>query len=166
MKKSKKNMSLAVIVLLALLSLGKELLKKDRNGDFSATEMEITPAVVDGDSITKNIRLYGIDAPEFDQKYGKSAKKFLNGLVKNKRVVCFKHSRDRYNRIVAECFADGENVNAAMVRNGYAWAYRQYGDDFGKLEDQARKNKLGLWRDDNPTPPWEYRKQKRKENNK
>ena len=165
MKKSKKKMPLAVIVLLILLALCRELIKKGKYDDFSATEMEITPAVVDGDSIAKNIRLYGIDAPEFDQKYGKSAKKFLNGLVKNKKVVCFKHSRDRYSRIVAECFADGENINAAMVKNGYAWAYRQYSDDFVELEKQARKDKLGLWKDDNPTPPWEYRKQKRQNNN-
>ena len=58
---------------------------------------------------------------------------------------------------------DGTDVNLEMVKRGYAWAYRHYlrglyASEYLDAESEARAKKLGLWQDDNPTPPWEFRR--------
>jgi len=50
-----------------------------------------------------------------------------------------------------------------MVTEGWAWAYRKYlgrphSSDYMGAEERARARRLGLWRDANPRPPWEFRK--------
>lgn len=61
---------------------------------------------------------------------------------------------------------DGQDINLEMVRRGYAWAYKQYlrrpyASAYIEAEREARGKRLGLWRDDNPTPPWEFRHKKK-----
>ena len=45
-----------------------------------------------------------------------------------------------------------------------AWVYRKYTNDKAlyELESKAKKEKLGLWLDKKPIPPWEWRRGKRK----
>jgi hypothetical protein len=54
---------------------------------------------------------------------------------------------------------DGVDANAEQVKLGMAWAYRQYLTDpsIADLEDAAKASKSGLWADENPTPPWDFR---------
>ena len=64
---------------------------------------------------------------------------------------------------MARCGSSSVNVNAEIIRVGYAWQYRKYCkaafcDDWLKIEGQTRKAKIGLWDDLNPVPPWEWRK--------
>ncbi|MGZ8525038.1 MAG: thermonuclease family protein, partial [Chitinophagaceae bacterium] len=67
--------------------------------------------------------------------------------------------RDRNKRTIAIVFCNGENINLAMIRNGYAWHYKKYSADcnYAKAEEQARINKKGLWQMSKPLPPWEFR---------
>jgi hypothetical protein len=67
--------------------------------------------------------------------------------------------RDRYGRVVGRVLVDGTDVNAEQVRQGMAWAYRQYLRDTTllTLEKEAREAQRGLWVDPHPMPPWEYR---------
>ncbi len=67
---------------------------------------------------------------------------------------------DRYGRTVARINCDGTDANAEMVRSGMAWAFTKYLTDpkLKVLEDQAHEARLGLWRDAQPVPPWEWRK--------
>lgn len=126
--------------------------------------------VKDGDSIVllKNkrqyeIRLVNIDCPEHNQAYGTQARIFTSGLVFGKVVRAEYESHDKYGRLLAEVFLpDGRSLNRDLVRNGFAWKYDRYTDDttLEILEHQARKNKLGLWKDLNPVPPWEFRRKK------
>jgi endonuclease YncB( thermonuclease family) len=49
-----------------------------------------------------------------------------------------------------------------MVAEGLAWAYRQYlegsyASEYLRLEEQARRRRMGLWQQPNPQPPWEFR---------
>lgn len=113
--------------------------------------------VIDGDSLRidgRNIRLEGIDAPEYnqvcrdaeDQPYecGQKAKKFLSKLVKD-GVRCEKQTTDIYRRDVSVCYAGNINVNRQMVLAGWAVAYTRYFPDFAADENVARREKRGVW---------------------
>ena len=127
--------------------------------------------VHDGDTITVlttdrqslRTRLVGIDAPEFDQPYGTPAKQALSGLVFGKDVALDVTGLDRYGRTLARVFYRNLDVNAEMVRLGYAWVYRLYMTDetLLGLELAARAAKRGLWSLSEPkqVPPWEWRRQ-------
>jgi len=73
---------------------------------------------------------------------------------------------DRHKRIVGLVYLNGKNVNEEMVRLGLAWAYRRYLDtpyasEFIGAENEAREKGLGLWKQANPLPPWEFRRRRR-----
>ncbi|NCC05219.1 MAG: thermonuclease family protein [Proteobacteria bacterium] len=130
--------------------------------------------IADGDTITVlrhgrdqvKIRLYGIDAPESGQPFGKTSKQNLSSLVYGQSVEVEVMDTDRYGRTVARIFVDGEDVNAAQLRSGYAWLYTQYCKDWicGEwtgLEAGAKSSRVGLWVDKDPTPPWQWRRDKK-----
>ena len=64
--------------------------------------------------------------------------------------------RDRYGRVVAVCRAAGEDLNAWMVSQGWALAYRQYSRDYVGEEADARAARRGIWRGDF-VEPWDWR---------
>jgi endonuclease YncB( thermonuclease family) len=83
--------------------------------------------------------------------------------VLGKEVIAEVQERDQYNRIVAVVKLSGRDINAEMVAEGMAWAYRQYlsapyASYYIPLEEKARRQRRGLWRDPNPQPPWEFRR--------
>ena len=127
--------------------------------------------VADGDEITVlrdghdqvKIRLYGIDAPESGQPFGKASKQNLSSMVHGQSVQVEAIDADRFCRTVARIFVDGEDVNAAQLRSGHAWLYRQYCKgwvcgEWAGLETEARSTGAGLWADKDPTPPWQWRR--------
>ena len=129
--------------------------------------------VVDGDSVNilrlpereeLKLRLYGIDAPEWKQAYGKESKDALNELLGTNREIFVKVlDKDRYGRLICKLHLNSEDisVNEWMVSKGNAWHYEKYAPDDIKLqsaEENARNNKLGLWSFAEPIPPWEFRK--------
>ncbi|GIV20060.1 MAG: hypothetical protein KatS3mg023_1811 [Armatimonadota bacterium] len=129
---------------------------------------EITGTVVgvhDGDTVTVltkdrqqfKIRLYGIDAPETRQPFGNRAKRYLSDLIFNKHVRVSVKGKDRYGRVLGVLFLNGKDINAVIVRDGYAWAYVRYSRQYVLQEKQARSAKRGLWSQHNPVPPWEWR---------
>jgi micrococcal nuclease len=133
---------------------------------------EVT-AIKDGDTFevlydgqAERVRLAEIDCPESAQPYGKKAKQFASDLCFGKTVtVDSGGKRDRYGRVVGIVTTqDGINVNEALVKAGYAWHYKDYSDNaqIGVYEQEARRKGLGLWADNNPVAPWEWRKNKRK----
>lgn len=127
-------------------------------------------SISDGDTLTVlqgntqyKIRLNGIDCPEKSQAYGTKAKEFTSDLVFGKVVTVNIKEKDRYGRYVADIILeDGTVLNSELVRNGFAWHYKQYSDDssLAELEDAAKSQGVGLWADNSPTPPWEFRKEK------
>lgn len=134
-------------------------------------------AVLDGDTITvldaghvqHRIRLAGIDAPEKYQPYGQRSKQSLSDLVSSRQVDVHTEKRDRYGREVGRVMLGDEDVNLEQVLRGMAWFYRQYQRElsaedrarYGAAEQQAQTAKIGLWRDDLPQPPWEFRRLKK-----
>ncbi len=122
--------------------------------------------VVDGDTIEidyngskEKLRLIGIDTPESvhpeaskNVEFGKIATEFTKEALENKEVVLeFDVSkRDRYGRLLAYVWIDGIMFNKTLIESGIALVTTyppdvKYAEEFVKLQEQARKNKLGLW---------------------
>ncbi len=132
--------------------------------------------ISDGDTLTvldhnrqqHKIRLKGIDAPESHQAYGQKSKTALAALVFNKEILAECGKRDKYRREICTIIVDGQDVNLEQVNTGMAWWYRDYAreqsqqdrEDYEIAEFNARIRRLGLWADQNPVPPWEWRKRK------
>jgi len=72
-------------------------------------------------------------------------------------VHCLGSKRDRYGRLIAVCFVDGRDINAEMVRQGWAVAYRQYAKDYVGEESEAQSARRGLWQGEF-VPPSEWRR--------
>ena len=109
------------------------------------------------------VRLAGIDTPEKRQPFGNRAKQALSSLAFQKQALIEAEAKDRYGRTVGVVFVDGLNVNHELVKQGMAWVYRKYTNDKAlyELESKAKKEKLGLWLDKKPIPPWEWRRGRR-----
>jgi endonuclease YncB( thermonuclease family) len=121
--------------------------------------------VVDGDTYffqtakgTLKVRSFGIDAPEGNQPFGTESAAFLSRYL-HKDATLVAHSHDQYKRTLGTLFVDGQDINLLSVKGGYAWHYKRYFDDkqYAVAQDNARKNKLGLWKLSNPIPPWNWR---------
>ena len=122
--------------------------------------------VTDGDTIVlmdrTRVRLHGIDAPERDQPYGPTATAALKSMVALS-VYLVAVDEDRYGRLVAQLYhsKEGYHINASMVCAGYAWWYERYASDSKMLDDcqvEAQQAPKGLWEDEDPMPPWEWRR--------
>lgn len=123
--------------------------------------------VKDGDSLVVRsggrkveVRLAYIDAPEHDQAHGKQAGAVLRSLVGGRRVRLELIGGDVHRRIVARVLHGNRDVNAEMVRRGYAWVRRDFAHPraLARLENQARAARRGLWARADPVPPWIWRK--------
>lgn len=111
------------------------------------------------------VRLAAIDCPENGQPWGKKAKQFVSFMVLHKTVIILPENVDRYGRIVGWVFVNDFNLNHALVREGLAWHDRRHSNNsfLTALEMEARVEKKGLWSETDPVPPWEWRKNKKKE---
>ena len=153
-------MRFAVLIILTLLPI------------TVSAEIAGKPRIIDGDTIEiagQRIRLYGIDAPEAAQRCvvdkspwpcGRNATLALSSMISTNWVTCQERDKDRYGRIVAVCNlagAQGPDVNAMMVSQGWALAYRRFSTDYVKHETAARRARKGVWRGDF-IRPWDWRK--------
>jgi micrococcal nuclease len=110
------------------------------------------------------IRLYAIDAPEKKQEFGNKSKQYLSNLIVGKTVGIKKKGKS-WDRVVALVYTpEGKDASAEMLKAGMAWHYKKYdhSTEYENDENIARKNKIGLWTNKNPTPPWVWRKTKSK----
>lgn len=128
--------------------------------------------VADGDTIRvlvnreeKTVRLAGIDAPEAKQSFGNQSKQALSQMIFGREVAIQYSDEDRTGRIVGIVLMDGDDINAKMIADGWAWHYREYGEDphFEDLERKAKLSRRGIWADSNPLPPWEFRARQKRE---
>ena len=148
----------AIILMITILYL---------SSSNTTTFESLVIGVSDGDTLTllsadkkqTKIRLDSIDAPEKKQPFGNVAKKALSDKVYKKQVIVESSKIDKYGRTVGTVWVDGLLVNLEMVKTGIAWVYRKYATNqaYYSAEEIAKNNKIGLWSQPNPVPPWEFR---------
>jgi endonuclease YncB( thermonuclease family) len=133
--------------------------------------------VADGDTITvldatntqHKIRLQGIDAPEKAQAFGQKSKQSLSQLVHSKKVTVEFQKKDKYDRSVGKVVLNGTDVCLEQIKLGMAWHYKHYESEqpkedretYAQAEIAARTNAIGLWKDKQTIPPWEFRRQQK-----
>ena len=126
--------------------------------------------VVDGDTLDINgirVRLEGIDAPEAGQNCphrfwgswaaGRGATSALKSLIGGRVVSCRRRGRGKYGRILGVCRVGDTEINAEMVRRGYAWAFTKYSQSYVGEERAARARRVGIWQR-HCLPAWAYRR--------
>ena len=158
-----------IVLFVSLLMLGCYT-KND-----ASTQTELTGKVikiVDGDTYdilldnhtTKRIRMEGIDTPERGMAFYKVAKDYLATLCFEQTVRIVPTNTDRNGRVIAKTFlANGSEVGLLMVEAGYAWHFKKYSSDIqlANAETASRNKKIGLWVDEMPIAPWDWRKFKK-----
>lgn len=115
------------------------------------------------DNTQLKVRLEGIDCPELQQEYGDSAKLATVAFCFKKRVRIEKVGEDMYGRTLAFVYVDDLCLNNELIRLGLAWHYAAFNTDtvLAQLELEARKNKIGLWKQSNPMAPWDFRRKQK-----
>ena len=134
--------------------------------------------VSDGDTLTlldatntqHKIRLSGIDSPEKGQPFGQVCKKSLSDLAYDRVGAVESNKLDRYGRVIGKVLVNGQDVNLEQIRRGCGWHYKKYENEqilddrlsYNAAEESARASRVGLWTDNEPMPPWDWRKARRK----
>lgn len=161
----KSTVITAIFFLIVLLASGQALSGTEFSGKVTK--------VIDGDSLVVTskkkkieIRLYGIDSPEYDQPYSKEAKKYVKSRLSGRRVNVEGLYHDDYGRLVSLVFVSKKSINQELVENGLAWVYKRYCrkkicKSWKKYESYARKKGLNLWADKSPVPPWQWKRRKK-----
>lgn len=135
----------------------------------AATACAPSARVADGDTLIvgkTHYRLWGIDAPDLHQTCaagwpaGQEARRTLQTLVGQRRVVCEHRGSDSYRRTIGLCRSDGLDLSAAMVSAGMAWAAPRQGRDYLRVEDDAREEGRGVHGHEClPAPEWRAQRQ-------
>lgn len=138
-------------------------------GGAAADTLTGIASVIDGDTIElhgERIRLNGIDAPESGQlcedatgvsdRCGQRAAFALADHIHQKSIRCEGDKSDRYGRLIATCYLGNEDLDAWMVSQGWALAFRRYSVKYAPEEDDARAARRGIWQG-SFQEPWEWR---------
>lgn len=119
-----------------------------------------TFVLLDADKTQHKIRLEGIDAPEDSQAFSAKSTLALAELIRNKDLRVVWKEKDRYGRILGHIYVGAKWVNLELIKAGRAWHYKEHNKDpqLAQAEVGATTAKAGLWSDDSPIAPWDYRK--------
>ncbi|MDH5367244.1 MAG: thermonuclease family protein [Cyclobacteriaceae bacterium] len=103
-----------------------------------------------------------VDSPELGQEFGNKAKEFTENLLLNKKVIVEMKGKDMWgNRLVGVTLKNGKSAEVELLAAGLAWHNKIKSEsiEFSEIEIKSKKNKLGLWVNDNPVEPWVFRRQ-------
>lgn len=126
-------------------------------------------SVIDGNTIEITVSdkekyiilLHGIDSPDPGQNFADVAKLLVEKLLLNKNVTIAIHGKDRTGNRLGDIRVEGlADPKRELIRQGLAWTTDV--DPSGELEslkEHAKAQGLGLWSEENPMPPWMYRRQ-------
>jgi endonuclease YncB( thermonuclease family) len=128
-----RRADLTGILRVAAIGIGLLLLE---GGTVRAEEAPLLEArvskVLDGDTFTlkgesRRIRVWGLDAPEWNHAGGSAATSTLRSLISGKQLRCAVLDVDQYGRLVAQCLLpNGSDIAAEMIRSGTATEYCRY----------------------------------------
>lgn len=113
-----------------------------------------------------DVRLSGADTPETGQAYWRTGRDYLREMVAGKPVTVWCYKTDKYEREVCHVSVGGKDAGLALVQRGYAWYAHMFSHElsasqqksYPEAEEQARRQRIGLWQEPDPMPPWECRK--------
>jgi endonuclease YncB( thermonuclease family) len=120
-----------------------------------------TIEIVTAENETYKILLHGIDCPELEQEYGDKAKRHLEKLILNKSISVTIQGKDRLgNRLGVVIIEGTEDPRHELLKEGLAWTSEKNPiADLESIKEQARGKGKGLWKEQNPTAPWIFRRQ-------
>ncbi len=127
-----------------------------------------TISVLDANNVQHRIRLKGIDAPERTQAFYQVSRDNLAALTFQKEVRVDYTKVDRWGREVGTVWIGGDDACLAQIKAGLAWHFKRYQkeqsqsdrEEYANAEEDARSHKSGIWKDLNPTPPWDFQRHK------
>jgi endonuclease YncB( thermonuclease family) len=121
-----------------------------------------TVVVLDSLNNQTTLRLAEVDTPEKSQPFGTKAKQFTSDQIYLKSIKYVVTDTDRYGRSIAMIYYDNDNkyLSAEIIKAGMGWHYKRYSTStaLANFETKAKKDKTGLWIDNNPIAPWEWRR--------
>jgi len=104
--------------------------------------------------------LYEVDAPEPGQSFGADAKQYVERALKGKKARLEITGKDRKGRPLVRVFiGKDKKIGSMLLVEGLAWVGEKCDEGKGLME-KARANKTGLWAENDPEPPWVYRRRK------
>jgi endonuclease YncB( thermonuclease family) len=109
------------------------------------------------------VRLYGVDTPEWNQRFGDRATQFVKKRIHDTRIRGETVDIDYYGRTVAHVWTGDSLLSAVLVRAGCAWVYDRYCtaqpvcNRLDSLQHIARTHGRGLWAQSDPAAPWHFR---------
>lgn len=151
--------SLIFGIVTALMLSGLEI-AKDVHGKVIAVIDGNTFQVRDQDKRVRKILLTGIDCPELDQEYGPEAKKFLEKMILHKEVTIYDKGKDQFGNPLVEVKIKGvKDPRIELLKEGLAWPdEKNTRTELEYLRESAQLRGKGLWKQNNPTPPWVHRR--------
>ena len=126
--------------------------------------------IVDGDTIEfkdaaskkkYRFKLIEIDAPERDQPWGSKARKALSKKILRKNVELHVQGRDGDGNMIGRVYFKKRDISRELIDEGHAWVHKRSttNSNLLKAEKSARSNRLGLWRQEDPVSPWNWRQE-------
>jgi micrococcal nuclease len=137
---------------------------------FSQTLSGKVVAIKDGDTVVvldslnnqTTLRLAEVDCPEKNQPFGTKAKQFTSDQIYFKTIKYVVTDTDRYGRSIAMIYygTDNKYLSAEIIKAGMGWQYKKYSTskELATFQENAKQNKIGLWIDNDPIEPSEWRK--------
>lgn len=151
-----------VVILFVLLSINSIFSQSTFVAKVIGVKDGDTVVVLDSLNNQTTLRLAEVDCPEKSQPFGTKAKQFTSDQIYLKTIKYVVTDTDRYGRSIAKIYYDEDNkyLSAEIIKAGMGWHYKRYSTskELALFEDNAKKNKIGLWIDNNPIEPWEWRK--------
>jgi endonuclease YncB( thermonuclease family) len=165
--------ALGGIAWLTLLSPSAPLPRVVYGPPPEASRLAGQAVAIDGDTLamgTERLRIHGIDAPEMDQACERAGARFACGpaardamaaILGGGMLSCTQLDTDRYQRRIVRCRdAQGRDIGAELVRQGWALAFTRFSSDYVAQEAEARAAGRGLWQG-RFDAPWDWRARQR-----
>lgn len=150
------------LLLFVLLAVGvKGFSGNVLNGKVTSVIDGNTFEMMADDNESYKIMLFGIDCPELGQEFGEKAKKFFEKMIHDKKVNVTIQGKDRWGNRLGIVLIEGTiDPRYDLLEAGLAWtAERDPIQELESIKEKARLKGKGLWKEQNPTPPWIYRRQ-------
>lgn len=147
-------------IFVMFLTFGISVLAQPLSGKVISITDGDTFKMLTIDSTQIIVRVANIDCPERKQVYSRKAKEFTSNAIFGKQIKLEVIKKDRYGRLVALVYYDmDKNLSEELLTYGLAWHFVKYSKDkqLAAIEFNAKSQKLGLWQELNPIPPWEWR---------